>query len=998
MNTSATPAALFGRRALLALILGAVAPAALQAQAEPADRLQVLFLGDDALHRPFERAKGILPVLADNGIDMFYTDDVSALNRENLDRYHALIFYNNQAGLPDAELQALLGFVENGGGLSVIHSASAAFQDSEEYIRLVGGAFKSHAPITAFSVNSVVPDHFVTRGVPNFSVEDEPYVHTKFNPVNTTILQVRPDNGRDEPWTWVRTYGDGRVFYTAWGHDARTWTNEGFQQLVAQGTRWAAGEWALNRQPNEPTPRTARLDVPIPTYVEGAPWNTLGPPVWEAQVALSAEDSKALTTLRPGFSMNLFAEDPMVRRIIDFTWDERGRMWAVETNDYPNTLLPDSVPGSDRILILEDTDGDGRADRSTVFADGLNLATSLMLIDGGLVVAQAPHFFFLRDTDGDDRADEKTLIMTGWPRNDTHGTPSNFRYNIDNRILASVGYNGFRGTVGGVTYGQGDFGQGYFAFTPDGQNLEYLARTNNNTWGVALNEEGQIFGSTANDVASVFVAIPNRYYLATGMREPILPGIYDRSDIYPNREIYQVDQFGRFTSGTAHEIYTARSFPKEYWNSEAFVADPTGKLVGQFDLTPNGSTYAAENQWSFLASRDFWMAPVQVKVGPDGALWVSDFYSMVAQHNPFVEMPGGECCPPGEGNAYETPNRNSENGRIWRITWDEAPASEPMRLDNATGDQLVAALKHENMFWRMMAQRLIVERGSHDVVPAIVGLVNDHTIDEMGLNPGALHGIWTLHGLNAFGNAQALQAMQNALYHPAAGVRKAALQALPRDAATESALFAAGLLPDRNAPGGFNVNSSSATLQDADPSVRLNALLTLFDLPASERIGNAIRDMIILPVNLRDRWIPDAAAIAASRHNQGLALELLQRRHVATDTAYLSGVRTVIQFVTRSLARDNNTTAIVELMTAAATADPFLAQGVFDGIAGNPLGSRPFRTEWRNDRGGWPENAAPTLSAEQRQALASAARSAPAELSDRYTQVATLWGMPALFQ
>src|SRR5690606_25073066 len=154
-------------------------------------------------------------------------------------------------------------------------------------------------------------------------------------------------------------------------------------------------------------------EVPLPVYVEGAPWGTLDEPRWEAQVALEPEESFALTTLRPGFSMELFAREPMIRRIIDFTWDERGRMWAVETNDYPNRLLPDDEPGGDRILILEDTDGDGLADEATVFAEGLNLATSLVLINGGVVVAQAPHFFFLKDTDGDDRADVKEQIMTG---------------------------------------------------------------------------------------------------------------------------------------------------------------------------------------------------------------------------------------------------------------------------------------------------------------------------------------------------------------------------------------------------------------------------------------------------------------------------------------------------------------------------------------------------------------------------------------------------------
>jgi type 1 glutamine amidotransferase len=367
---------------------------------------------------------------------MFYTADPADLNPENLDHFHSLIFYNNQPTMSQDQLNALLGFVENGGGLVVLHSASAAFQNSEEYIRLVGGAFKSHGS-GEFSATRVMPQHPAIQGVPAFASWDETYVHTKHNPVNRTVLEVRREGEHEEPWTWVRTYGDGRVFYTASGHDARTWSTEGFQELVVRGVRWSAGDWGLTAVPDEPMQATAPLDVPLPTYVVDAPWNTLGPPVREAKVAITPEESIELTTLLPEFSMEVFVTDPMIRRIIDFTWDERGRMWAVETNDYPNVLLPEGTPGGDRILIIEDTDNDNRADNVKVFAEGFNLATSVVLIDGGAVVAKAPHFYFLRDTNGDDVADTKEPIMTGWPRNDTHGTPSNFRYNLDNQIRRS---------------------------------------------------------------------------------------------------------------------------------------------------------------------------------------------------------------------------------------------------------------------------------------------------------------------------------------------------------------------------------------------------------------------------------------------------------------------------------------------------------------------------------------------------------------------------------
>ena len=407
--------------------------------------------------------------------------------------------------------------------------------------------------------------------------------------------------------------------------------------------------------------------------------------------------------------------------------------------------------------------------RRQIFADGMNLATSLVLANGGVIVGQAPHMLFFRDTNGDNKADERTILFTGWPRNDTHGTISNMRWGFDNQIWGSVGYNGFRGTVGNVTYDRqtNPFFAGYFRFPTDISTLDYVARTSNNTWGFGFTEDGYMFGSTANSQPSAFVHIPGRYYRSLGMNlPPTLPRIHDRNDIYPVRDVLQVDQFGRYTAGAAHEIYTARSFPEEYWNKMAFVAEPTGHVVGMFELIPNGSGFIAKNRWNLMASRDMWSAPVQVKVGPDGAVWVSDFYSLVAQHNPDVRGMTATCCRAGPGAAYDTPNRDSIHGRIYRISYEKAPRYTPVRLDNATPTQLVNALKNDNMFWRMTAQQRLVERKQTDVVPALIGLLNDHTVDALGLNPGALHALWTLDGLGALkSNATALQSARKALSH-----------------------------------------------------------------------------------------------------------------------------------------------------------------------------------------------------------------------------------------
>ena len=966
---------------LLTVVLATLAaPVPLPVQAPQANRLSVLFLGDEGHHQPFARAKQILPVLGTNGIDMFYTDNPQDLNPQELRKYHALIFYNNQADLSQTQLAALVGFLDNGGGLVVLHSASAAFQNSEEYIKLVGAAFKSHGTGT-FSTARVTPNHPAIQDVPSFESWDETYIHTKHNPVNRTVIEVRRDAGHDEPWTWVRSYGRGRIYYTAWGHDERTWSNEGFHKQVVQATRWAAGDWAMQRISPNPKLPTARLSVPLPVYVRPpAPWNTQTDPIREIQVAQPVAKSIELTTLRPGFSMQAFATDPMIRRIIDFTWDARGRMWVVETNDYPNRVLPAGTPGSDRVLILEDTNRDGKADKSTVFADGMNLATSLVFVNGGLIVAQAPDILFFKDTNGDDKADVREVVLTGFPRNDTHGTPSNFRYGLDNQVLASVGYNGFRGTVAGRTWAPGTFAAGYFRFAADGSSIDYLARTSNNTWGVAQSEDGYVFGSTANGRASQFVHIPARYYQGLGMREPVLPAIENRADIYPiYPEIRQVDWFGLYTSGSAHEIYTARAFPENYWNRAAFIADPTGHLVGQFELSRNGTGYRAKNMWSFLASLDTWLAPVQVKVGPDGALWVSDFYTLVAQHNPTPRNMDG-CCQNGPGNAYETPNRNANSGRIYRIAYEGAPSPAALRLDNASPAQLVAALSNDNMFWRLTAQRRLVERNNRDVVPSLVALVNNHTIDKLGLNAAALHALWTLDGLDAIErDANARQAVRNALYHPAGSVRRAALMVLPRTGQLEDDIFAAGMLPARRAPYETGAPIAIALQQDSDPGVRMETLLALSELPPSQRGAAALLDVLFAPQNARDPWLPDAVAIAGAKQGPDFLAQVLAQR-LPTDKQALGGVARAVQLMTHFQATRTDPSAVVALIERVPRMDPVVGRAILQGVAQ-----------------GWPANSAPTFTAAQRTTLAAARRDASADLAQNFAELAKRWTMPEVF-
>ena len=213
------------------------------------------------------------------------------------------------------------------------------------------------------------------------------------------------------------------------------------------------------------------------------------------QAPLSPKDSMRYTQVPADFDLQLFAAEPDIVKPIYMAWDERGRAWVVEARDYPHGLVAEGEPGHDSIKICEDTDGDGKADKFTVFADKLNLATALVFVNGGIIVSEARHMLFLKDTDGDDKADVREAILPGWGTGDTHAMQSNLGRGFDNWLYGAVGYSNFRGNVGGKDL---QFGQGVFRFKADGSALEFLHQFNNNTWGFGLNAHGDVFGSTAN--------------------------------------------------------------------------------------------------------------------------------------------------------------------------------------------------------------------------------------------------------------------------------------------------------------------------------------------------------------------------------------------------------------------------------------------------------------------------------------------------------------------
>ncbi len=800
---------------LLTLILAAVAfGAPLVIPKKEARRLEVLFFGaptkNHAGHDPITRYRVLKKQLGDDGINLTYLDDpASALNAATLQQFDAVLMYGNWAQrgeMPAAQEKALLGFVEGGGGFLPIHCASACYGKSEAFVKLVGGVFKSHGG-EEFSPTTTKSTHEITKGYQGFKAWDETYVHERHGK-DRTILQERSG----EPWTWIRNQGKGRVFYTASGHDHRVWDQPNFQDLLKRAIYWSVGDDARAKLTALKLPKFEMMDVELPGYRKRKLVTSVPKPFEPAE-------SLKLAQVPPGFELSLFAADPDIINPIFINWDERGRAFVIETIDYPNNLQADNI-GHDRIKICEDTDGDGRADKFTVFADKLSIPTTLVFAQGGVICTNGSDVLFLKDTNGDDVADERRVLFSGIRTGDTHAGTSNFRYGIDNWIWATTGYSGFGGKVGGVIH---NFSSGVFRFKPDGSAMEFLQNTTNNTWGLGFTEEFDIHGSTANANPSWYLSFPRRYYEQAGLSQPRTPRADKNPDFYPSStDIRQVDAHDKYTAGAGHAFYTARRFPKSYWNKIAFICAPTGKLVGQWERHAKGAGFELrQSPNNIYNSADAWSGPVCAEVGPDGAVWICDWYNLVIQHNPTPSKgSSGLDAKRGKGNAYVTPHRDKQHGRIYRV-YPKGSPNDPYQANFAS----------KNLFWRLQAQRNAVESG------AAVAFKSD------------IHTFYAKAGTGSLD----LDTIKAALASEDAGLKRAALRNAPLDDTLAKLFIRKG------------------QITESEPRILLDLLLAFSRLGPSDQVGAALVNLITENGNtiLNDPVLHDAFQVGARRHGGG---------------------------------------------------------------------------------------------------------------------------------
>ena len=886
----------------IAPILGAFWLTAVSAVSQSPARLEVLFLGDARGHEPIERYRVLKQALGPQGFNLTFVEDLSAITRPNLDLYDALIVYANHEA--DPVPTAILPWVRDGGALVALHSACGNFHPSPEWFALVGGRFKSHEG-HEFSPQTVDANHPITKDLPLLKCWDETYQHSDLS-ADRHLLQVRaPMNQGEkdpEPWTWTRTEGKGRVFYTASGHDLRCWQETAYQELVKRGIVWAIGDSKAKAFARLELPK---LVVEVPIVADRTHPQI---PMMPLQKPLTAAESALHTQVPAGTKLVLFACEPMVKNPIAIDWDERGRAWVVESFGYPNNVPDQPGSGQDTIKILEDVDGDGKADRVTVFAEGLRHCTTTAFVKGGVVATDGRDIVYLRDADGDGKSDIRKVLASGLNMNDTHASTSHFLYGLDNWIYATVGYSGVDMELGGKKI---KFGASVFRFRPDLSKLEHLQSTTNNTWGLAFTEEGDVIGSTANNNPSWILSIPGAAFAGSGIEQGKTPRTDTSTTIYPNTlDLTQVDQINHFTAAAGHQFYTDNVLAGTLAAEHAFICEPTGHVVAMGTVSDQGSLKKTDLRGNNLfASSDAWVAPVAARVGPDGAVWVADWYDPIIQHNvvfrfwnparnydqpssPYQTGKPG----PGKGNAYETPLRDRDHGRIWRIV----PATTPVRksgvLDATQPASLAAGLTSPSQLVRLQAQRLLIERGGTDALKSLEVLIANRTAPAGSAKPlAAVHAIWTLEGLGAPAGSEAHGLLATALESPDPLIRRHAMLAL---GAADPSVIAA--LPEL-------LGKSQAARE------LLFVLTTVALAPPNQPVGAALWKLVSSGVAMDDT-LRLAARLAMRR--QGVAL-------LSSDFASFSGGaqeswfgKEVLEVISR-IANGPSRPALVALATGA---------------------------------------------------------------------------------
>jgi putative membrane-bound dehydrogenase-like protein len=488
----------------------------------------------------------------------------------------------------------------------------------------------------------------------------------------------------------------------------------------------------------------------------------------------SADEAVRRMVVPPGFHVEVVAAEPMVRQPLSASFDERGRLWVIEYLQYPNPagLKPvtvdqylrteyDRVPeppprgprGADRIKVLEDTDGDGRADKETIFVDGLNLASGLAVGHGGVFVGQAPYLLFYPDRNRDDRPDgDPEVLLTGFGLQDAHSTVNSMTWGPDGWLYGAQGST-VTARIRGI-----EFQQGIWRYHPASRQFELFAEGGGNTWGLDFDATGNAFGSS-NGAYITFHMVQGGYYLKGFAKHGPLHNPHTYGFFGPIA--YEGTKHGgHVTPGGI--IYKSNAFPPEFRG--AFIGGSLlSNAVYWHLLKQDGSTFAGRHGGTLIEARDRWFRPIDLLVGPDASVYVVDWYDKRAAHL----------------DPRDTWDRS--NGRVYRVVYGERRKVPPFDLSKRSSTELVALRDCANDWFAEQARRLLAERRDATVVPKLKSLLRDDRNETI-----ALRDLWALYVSGGFDDGIALEMLN----HPVAGIRRWTIRLLGDEHRMNSALGA----------------------------------------------------------------------------------------------------------------------------------------------------------------------------------------------------------------
>src|SRR5262245_19476556 len=651
---------------------------------------------------------------------------------------------------------------------------------------------------------------------------------------------------------------------------------------------------------------------------------------------LSPREEQATFKIAKGFRVELVASEPEVVDPVAMCFDEQGRMFVAEMRGYPNAGVATGQENRGRIRLLTDADGDGVFEKSAIFAEGLRFPTGVMVWRGGLIVGNAPELIYLEDIDGDGKADRKRVLYDGFNLDNIQQLVNSLQWGLDNWVYAVAGNNG--GTIRSaekpdaapVTLrGRGirfhpetpgslepTSGGGQYGLAPDAVQHWFTATNSQHLRQIVLPDH-YLRRNPFLSVTAVSVDIPDhgaackvhrlspfegwRVERTTRRKEGADSKRFSPTELVPG---------GFITSACSPIVYEADLFPSEF-RGNTFVCDPANNLIHRDVLKPKAGAFVAERadaDCEFLASTDNWFRPVWMSIGPDGAIYVLDFYREV------IETPLS--LPDDIKKRLNLESRG--RGRIWRIVPEGFKQPAKVALHQASPEFLVKTLAVTNIWSRLTAQRLVVERQERKAIPPLKDLASD-----VNSALGRVHALWTLNGLGALEVSQ----LQSALKSANASVREQALR------------LAEGLVA--NSP---QLTRAVVELKADDSElVRFQLALSLGALPG-DQAGTVL--VQLLKRDGGNSWMHSAILSSASESAPAI-LESIISDHAILKTPAARTLASRIASMIGARGKDDQTARVLKLLAGLHETSPEIALAILEGLGqGMQNTARPLSQLW----------------------------------------------------